>query len=216
MKYRTMLPALLLLAPLAAWAQQPGQRPARTAPEARVQAALQTAMEAGIPVSLLESKVAEGKAKGVPMDRIAQAVENRLQALTRARAALRTGHVESATAGDLSIAADAVQTGVSDNAIAEIARTAPRDRRAVAVAVLTNLVALGRASDRALEAVQAAMARGPEALLRLQAGTAAQMQGQGANRAGGVGVGAGADASAGARGGVKVDPPRKKGGKAGG
>lgn len=216
MRYRILFPAVLLLIPLAGSAQQPTEHPVRAPAEARVQAALQTALQAGIPVSLLESKVAEGKAKGVPMDRIAQAVENRLQALTRARTALQKGHVEAATAGDLAIAADAVQAGVTDNAIAEIARTAPRERRAVAVAVLTNLVALGRASDQALAAVQAAMGRGPEALLNLQAKTAAQMQGQGANNAGGIGVGVGADASAGARGGVKVDPPRKKGGKTGG
>ncbi|NJD10116.1 MAG: hypothetical protein FIB01_06610 [Gemmatimonadetes bacterium] len=214
MRYRVMLPVWLALAPLAGSAQQPTERPIRATAEARVQTALQTALQAGIPVSLLESKVAEGKAKGVPMERIALAVENRLQALTRARTALQNGRVEAATDGDLAIAADAVQAGVSDNAIAEVARTAPRERRAVAVAVLTNLVAMGRASDQALAAVQAAMGRGPEALLKLQSKTAAQMQGQGMNRAGGVGVGA--DASAGARGGVKVDPPGKKGGKGGG
>ena len=216
MRYRSILPALLLLVPLAGWAQQPTPRPAGGKPEARVQAALQTALQAGIPVSLLESKVAEGKAKGVPMDRIATAVENRLAALTHARDALRKGHVSSSTPGDLAMTADALQAGVSESAIAEIARTAPRDRRAVAVAVLTNLVALGRASDRALAQVQAAMGRGPEALLNLQAQTAAQMRGQGNNNAGGIGIGVGADASSGARGGVKVDPPGKKGGKGGG
>ena len=214
--YRNMLPVLLLLSPLAAMAQQPAERPVRTQAQARVETALQTALQAGIPVALLESKVAEGKAKGVPMERIAAAVENRLQALTRARTALRKGQLEAATAGDLAIAADAVQAGVSDHAIAEIARTAPRERRAVAVAVLTNLVALGHASERALAQVQAAMGRGPEALLQLQTRTAAQLQGPGNNNAGGIGIGGGADASAGARGGSKVDPSRKKGGKGGG
>jgi hypothetical protein len=207
----------LLLAPLAGAAQQPAERPAQgSTADAKVQAALQTALEAGIPVSLLERKVAEGKAKGVPMERIAAAVQTRLEALLRARNALQQGRVEATTAGDLSIAADAVQAGVSDAAIAEIARSAPRERRAVAVAVLTNLVALGHASERALTQVQAAMKRGPEALLNLQARTNAELRGQGAAHAGGVGIGIGADASAGARGGVKVDPPKKKGGKGGG
>lgn len=209
MRYRLMLPVLLLLVPLAAPAQQPAR--GGTA-EARLQAALQAAAEAGIPVTLLERKVAEGKAKGVPMERIATAVEHRLQALTQAREAFRRGRVESTTAADLAIAADAVQAGVSQNAIAEIARTAPRERRAVAVAVLTNLVALGHASERALTQVQAAMGRGPEALLNLQAKTAAELRSHGVN-AGGVGVGA--DASSGARGGVKVDPPGKKAGNKG-
>lgn len=217
MRYRSILPALLLLAPLAGAAQQPAERPAQgSTADAKVQAALQTALEAGIPVSLLERKVAEGKAKGVPMERIAAAVQTRLEALLRARNALQQGRVEATTAGDLSIAADAVQAGVSDAAIAEIARSAPRERRAVAVAVLTNLVALGHASERALTQVQAAMKRGPEALLNLQARTNAELRGQGAAHAGGVGIGIGADASAGARGGVKVDPPKKKGGKGGG
>jgi len=217
MRYRSILPALLLLAPLAGAAQQPAERPAQgSTADAKVQAALQTALEAGIPVSLLERKVAEGKAKGVPMERIAVAVQTRLEALLRARNALQQGRVEATTAGDLSIAADAVQAGVSDAAIAEIARSAPRERRAVAVAVLTNLVALGHASERALTQVQAAMKRGPEALLNLQARTNAELRGQGAAHAGGVGIGIGADASAGARGGVKVDPPKKKGGKGGG
>lgn len=211
MKHATMVTILLLLASAAAvQAQQPRER--GVGAEARVQAALDAALEAGIPVVLLERKVAEGRAKGVPMDRIAAAVEARLAALAHARGALERARVQSVSAGDLSIAADAVQAGVSDAALAEIARSAPQHRRAVAVAVLTNLVALGHASERALAQVQAALGRGPEAILNLQARTSAELRARGGgNGVVGVGVGVGAGASTGAGGGAKVDPPGKKG-----
>jgi zinc transporter ZupT len=191
MRYRIILPLLLLLAPLGGEAQQ---RPERS-PEARVQAALGTALDAGIPVSLLERKVAEGKAKGVPMARIAAAVENRLAALTRAREALRRGRVEASTPADLSIAADAVQAGVSETALAgDCAHGAARAARRGG-GVLTNLVALGR-----LRACPEPGAGRHEA----RAGGAAQARGKdfwraawaGVSSAGGAGQGVGADASA--------------------
>src|SRR5438874_10376367 len=55
----------------------------------RIDAAAAHARDAGIPVTLLDSKVAEGKAKGIPMDRIAAAVERREAALEKASQALR-------------------------------------------------------------------------------------------------------------------------------
>src|SRR5690606_9670501 len=45
--------------------------------EARIQAATRRVAAAGIPRSLVESRVAEGRAKGVPAERIAAAVERR-------------------------------------------------------------------------------------------------------------------------------------------
>lgn len=179
--------AALALAPGALEAQQP-------AAEARLDAALQTAVEAGIPVSLLERKVAEGRAKGVPMDRIAAAVETRLEALMQARDALAQAQLESTTVGELSVAADAVQAGVSETALITISETAPQDRRAVAIAVLADLVALGHASDRAVAQVQGALERGPEALANLRAESGAQIQARGA-----AGAGVQIDAGAGVR-----------------
>jgi hypothetical protein len=170
--------------------------------EARVQAALEAAATAGIPVSLLDSKVAEGRAKGVPMERIATAVEARLVALVKARNAMQRAQLESTTAGDLSIAADAVQAGVSETALVEISQRAPQERRAVAVAVLANLVALGQASEQAVIQVTAAMNRGPEALLNLQARTSAELRARGA-----VGVGAGGRA---VDAGVRIDLGRRR------
>src|SRR5688572_27753283 len=66
-----------------ATAQAQAQAQAKT-PKARIDAAMHAAARANVPASLLESKVAEGEAKRVPQERIATAVEARLQALVRA------------------------------------------------------------------------------------------------------------------------------------
>jgi len=118
------LAAVLALVPVALSAQD-STAATGTGAGARVEAALETAVEAGIPVSLLERKVAEGKAKGVPMERIAGAVEKRLDALMAARDAMTKAGLQSTTEGELSVAADAVQGGVSHTALATISQTAP-------------------------------------------------------------------------------------------
>src|SRR5204862_77550 len=92
-------------------------------------AALQSAVKAGIPVSLLERKVAEGEAKGVAMARIAVAVEHRLDVLTQAQDALLKAGLKNSTEGELSVAADAVQAGVSQSALVAISQRAPDNRR---------------------------------------------------------------------------------------
>ena len=144
----------------------------------RIDAATARAREAGVPVALLESKVAEGKAKGIPMDRIAAAVERREAALEKASQALR-GRPEIGAA-DLSVAADAVESGVSTEVLKALADTAPRDRRVVAIAALTELVRQGRVPEAALDRVKDALKRGPDALANLPAQAAA-----GQNNAGG-------------------------------
>ncbi|HEX2218859.1 MAG TPA: hypothetical protein VHG35_08645 [Gemmatimonadales bacterium] len=204
MRSKTLyLAAALVLSPAALYAQDAN---------ARVEAALEGAVEAGIPVSLLEQKIAEGKAKGVPMERIAVAVETRLEALTQARDAMTKAGIEGATAGELSVAADAVQGGVSQTALATVSQRSSGDNRAVAIAVLTDLVAMGHASEQALVRVERALARGPEALANLRAESAGQAAAQG-----GIGAAAGAGAAgggvqvgAGASGRVELGTPRGK------
>jgi hypothetical protein len=149
-------------------------------PQARIDAALARATDAGIPVALLQSKIAEGRAKGVSLDRIAAAVERRGVALEHARDVLR-GPREVDQAG-LGIAADAVEAGIGDAALAAVAESAPRDRRAVAIAVLTELVSRGRSQETALNQVRDALKKGPEALANLpaQAGAAPGSRGGGA------------------------------------
>jgi len=203
------LAAALILAPAALLAQDSttAAGPAAGA-DARIDAALSTALDAGIPVSLLERKIAEGKAKGVSMDRIAAAVQHRLDGLLKAQDALQKAGLESTTEGELSVAADAVQGGVSQTALAAISQRSTDGSRAVAIAVLTDLVAQGHVPDQALAQVEAALARGPEALANLSAESAGAGRGQaaaGANVAGGAG-GAAVQAGAGAR--VELGTPR--------
>jgi hypothetical protein len=193
MRTTTMcLTAALLIAPASLPAQDSTSSSQSTA-QARIDAALTAAAQAGVPASLLERKVAEGEAKGVAKDRIAAAVEQRLEALTQAHAALLKAGITSATEGQLSVAADAVQGGVSQSALVAVSKDASDGSRAVAIAVLTDLVAMGQASEQALARVQAALSRGPEALANLSA----EIAGNGHAEAG---VGAGATGNAGGAG----------------
>ncbi|MFL5385508.1 MAG: hypothetical protein ACJ8GN_23545 [Longimicrobiaceae bacterium] len=158
---RLILVALLLFTPLS-WAAAQGT------PEQRIAAARQRATAAGVPVSLLDGKVAEGRAKGIPMDRIATAVERRLASLQRARDAMGGGARPPAlTPSDLNVGADALDAGVEPAALGRLAREAGADRRSVAIVVLTQLVQAGMASEQALARVTAALARDPDALRRL-------------------------------------------------
>ncbi|MDP2321304.1 MAG: hypothetical protein Q8O42_18435 [Acidobacteriota bacterium] len=166
-------------------------------PEQRIDTAMARARDAGIPVTLLNSKMAEGKAKGVSMDRIAAAIEKRGAALERAREALR-GRPEVGSA-DLAVGADAVEAGVSDAVLRTIADTAPRDRRVVAIAALTELVRLGHVPEAALDRVRAALKRGPDALANLPAEAGAA----GGRRTGPPDT----PGASGGRGGTQAGPP---------
>ena len=169
---RFVLAVLLLLTPLS-WAAAQGT------PEQRIAAARQRASAAGIPVSLLDGKVAEGRAKGIPLDRIAAAVERRLTSLQRARDAMGAGARPPAlTAADLNVGADALDAGVDPAALGRLAREAGADRRTVAIAVLTQLVQEGMASEQALARVTAALARNPDELRRLPGEARGGGQGQ--------------------------------------
>lgn len=154
---------------------QPGNAPA-----ARIEAARQQARVAGLPVSVLDSKIAEGAAKGIPLDRVAAAVERRLTALARAREAMGAGpRGAPVRPEDLSVGADAVEAGVSAAALGALTTAAPLAKRAVAIAVLTQLVRGGMASEQALARVSTALRGAPEALANLPARAAANARGNG-------------------------------------
>jgi hypothetical protein len=153
----------------------PGTSRAQQA-DARLEAALEAAARARIPVALLESKIAEGRAKRVPPDRIAAAVEARLEALIEAQGVLAQAGLEAATSGELSIAADALQANVGQDVVVKILRSAPEDRRVVATAVLTQLVQLGYEPESAFLRVNTALAGGAEALANLRAEAAAALR----------------------------------------
>ena len=169
-------------------------------PAARIDAAMSAAAGADIPVALLESKVQEGRAKGVPEARIAAAVEARLDALVRARTALGRAGARAVGAGDLSVAADALQAGVAESSMVDVMTRVAAPRRAVATAVLTELVELGVASDVALARVHAAIAQGGEALVNLPAQASDRARGNGRGRVR-VDVGPPPEVDAGVRGG---------------
>jgi hypothetical protein len=158
--YASMTATLLLAVPLG------GQVGPDADPEQRMQAALEQARERGIPMALLESKIAEGRAKGVPTERIALATENRLAGLTRAQAVLLQvpGEVD---ATQLGVAAEALAVGVDAEILTHLAQDTPPPHRAAALAALTYLVERGTVPDQALAQVQAALARGPAALADL-------------------------------------------------
>jgi hypothetical protein len=177
----TVVP-MLALAPLTLSAQTTTQDDA--AAKSRITASLETALKAGIPVDLLKSKVAEGRAKGVSEARIAAAVEARLKGLTRASEAMKRAEVENTTAADLSVGADALEAGVSESSLIKITREAPAERRAVAIATLTGLVQLGHASDRALARVSAVV-RSNAGLGKLNADVSSQLQSRGRAGVGG-------------------------------
>lgn len=142
--------------------------------QARIDAALSAAAEARIPVSLIQSKVAEGQAKNVPMERIAAAVEARLKGLVRASEAMERAGIEARSEGELLVSSDALEAGVSESALVRISRDAPPERRAVAIAVLTDLVRLGAASENALARVSGAVSSN-SALANLNAEVSAQL-----------------------------------------
>ena len=164
-------------------------------PQDRINAALSRARGAGIPVVLLESKLAEGKAKGIPLERIALAIERREGALERASQALRR---DPADAASLSVGADAIESGVSEAVLKAVAEDAPRDRRTVAIAALTQLVQQGAVPEAALAKVRNALKRGPDALSNLPA----EANGRGRGSSNGQGTG-----SSGGRGGSESGPP---------
>src|SRR4030095_16233490 len=79
-------------------------------PQDRINTGLARARQVGIPVALVESKIAEGKAKGVSLEPVPDAAERGLAALEKASQALR-GQPDATSS--LSVGADAVEAGVS-------------------------------------------------------------------------------------------------------
>lgn len=187
MRNTMLLTTLLMAAPAMAMAQEAEAATSAAAnaaaqaatPQARIDAAMEAAARAEVPTSLLESKVREGEAKGVPAERVAAAVEARLQGLIRARDAIQEAGVGAASEGQLLVTAEALQAGVSQNAVVQVLTEAPAERRAVATAVLTDLVRLGYDSGAAWARVNASLSSGPEALVNLRAEAAASLRARG-------------------------------------
>lgn len=157
MKSLAMLAAMALLA-----------TPAMTAAQQHdpIDEAFARVADAGIPISSLEMLQAEGKARGVPIDVLENAMQRRADALIRARSAMSRGGQE-VTESELTAGADALQAGVSDEVLAALASHSG-EQSAPAAAVLGVLVELGHVPAEALARVEEALDRGPDALANLQ------------------------------------------------
>lgn len=158
---KSLMPAVLLaLLPATLLAQTP---------EERIESARVRVQSAGIPVSLLESKITEGKAMGVDMTRIAAAIERRAEGLARAKAAVAVDAGSKVDDATLVAGADALAAGVSEEILRAVSEVSPSDRRAVAIASLTALVQAGHVPAEALARVTEAVGRGSQALRDLPA-----------------------------------------------
>lgn len=147
--------------------------------EARIQAAQSRVAAAGVPSALLASHVAQGRAKGVPMERIAAAVERRAQALISARQAMARA-AGGLSAADLNAGADAVEAGVTGGALRAVIERSRAEDRPVAIAVLTYLrEERGMSENEALSRVTRALEEGPDALRTLPARANAEARGKG-------------------------------------
>lgn len=178
-----MIKRTLLTAILAVFAA--GTAQAQTPADARMAAARQQASDAGIPVSLLDSKIAEGRAKDVEPDRIATAIERRLTSLLRAHRVMTVNPALHLSPVDLKVGADALEAGVGEPVLSSLAGSTPAPHRAVAVAVFTQLVQQGEPPAQALEQVRTALGKSPAALQHLPAQAAARAK-SGRNHAGGL------------------------------
>lgn len=147
--------------------------------DVRIQAAMEAAAEADVPTVLLERKVTEGRAKNVPPERIAAAVEARARALIRASQVLRQAEIEGFGAAELAVAADALASGVPESTLIRIQTRTSGSNRVVATAVLTDLVRLGHSSDVAFARVSGAVSAGTNALVNLRAETVASLRARG-------------------------------------
>lgn len=163
---RKILLVLLALggAPLTAAAQSP---------ESRIEAARARVTAAGIPAALLDGRVAQGRAKGVSMERIAASIERRAASLTAALQAM-AGPQRDLTAADLNAGADAVEAGIPTADLRALTELVHGADRAVAIAVLAQLHREGLPAAAALDRVTAALAEGPDALRTLPTQAAAE------------------------------------------
>lgn len=159
--------------------------------QARINAAFEQATSVGVPASMLESKVAEGRAKGASMARIAAAVEHRLEVLTQAHSAI-AARGEAASRAELAAAATALEAGARKEDVREVRESAKPEQRPAALTLLAEFVAEGRLPAQAVAGVQAAIAAQSSALLRLQSalqgGANASANGSAAARGGNAGV----------------------------
>jgi hypothetical protein len=125
----------------------------RLSPTARtaVEAVLDSARQAGLPIEPLVDRALEGAAKGAADDRIIAAVHRLAADLGLASTALGSGVSDA----EITAAASALRAGARATDLAALRKRLPGKSVTVAAAVLTDLVALGVPPDTATAAVLA-------------------------------------------------------------
>jgi hypothetical protein len=116
---------------------------------AQVQALLDSARAAGLPVEPLVDRALEGAAKRAPGDRIVAAVRRLRMELTAARDALGS----RASTAELTAAASALRAGAAADDLRRLRDLRGEQPVTVAAAVLADLVAVGVPGDSATAAV---------------------------------------------------------------
>jgi len=158
MKTTTLaLAGLIALTTNGLGAQESARERARSALPAdvyqRIEAIAQAGAAQGIPDEPLFNKALEGFAKRVPTDRLLPVVEGYAARLGVARSAFGM----SSTVPLLVAGADALQRGVTVEALTSLAQVEGQGRSPVAVLVLADLVETGVPTERALSVLREAM-----------------------------------------------------------
>lgn len=155
MTKRTMIALLATVASVAAvptHAQEPrleGRLPQPVLEE--VSALLDSARRAGLPTEPLVDRALEGVSKGASGDRIVAAARRLFTDLSHAREALGV----SSAPEEIAAGASALRAGAAADDLRRLRRARPGESVTVAVAVLTDLVAVGVPPDTAFAAVLA-------------------------------------------------------------
>lgn len=191
----------------------------------RIEAQVERARAAGLPVEPILDKAVEGIAKGVPANLIVGAVTRLSGELGRASALLGEGGIPPVPA-DVAAVADALRRGVPEPALRRvIERAGPREPVALSVHTVGDLIDRGVPADQALTVLEAWRGRGgqtdelrelPTAVERLirqgilpgqaAAAVAGAMQGGGPPGGNGMGHGPGAQGAGPPGGGPPIPP----------
>jgi hypothetical protein len=163
MRVTWLIPALgLVLAARTAAAQDPRLAARLLEPDrARVQALLDSARAAGLPVEPLVDRALEGATKRAPGDRIVIAVRRLRDELATARDALGS----RASTAELTAGASALRAGAGADDLRRLRELRAAQPVTVAAGVLADLVAVGAPSDSAVAAVLAIVSQVDDAEL---------------------------------------------------
>ncbi len=146
-----LLVVTLGLAPHAAWSQEPRLAVLSQPHRAQVEAILDSARAAELPVEPLVDRALEGASKGADGERIVVAVRRLDVGLAAARGALGA----RSTAAEIVAGASALRAGAAPDDLAHLRELRGDQSLTVAAAVLADLVAVGVPADTAVAAVLA-------------------------------------------------------------